>query len=647
MPALMVGSLILESRAVAMHRRLYFTLLIIAFPPCLSIPTATAVTESGLGPVSCSDCHDNATCEEREGSPMCSCRAGFTGNGLTCSDVDECTSSRADRCLPDSCVNQPGTFHCRCPAGFQFTPESGCSDVDECADPSKNRCHSLASCTNADGGYLCMCPAGYFGDGTQCDLAPWSRVWEKLDCGEPGAAETDLCFDPCQNYTVLDEPWRSSSFQGDGSNCDSKKSGWYRFMGKGGVRISETCVPINRCNTAAPMWLRGRHPSSEEGIMNLTACAHWSENCCLWKTDVLVKACPGDYYVYKLGEPPVCSLGYCTDPTTTEQPCNHCLEDEECKLLNGTWGCTCQEAFNSSDISSLQPRVTCGTNVIKVSLTRCQLEGLGFQKTITYLSDSSCVGFEEKGNRSLVSVETPVQNGTCGNVLKKNGTHAIYSNTLSVVNEVIIRDTKLYVNFQCAYPLDMKVSLETANKPMVSSLNISVADAGEFTVRMALFKNPNFTVPIEGSMAVLPVEATLYVGAILDEGDTSRFNLLMKNCYATPTNSSKDLLKHFIIQNSCPNLLDSTIQMEENGESPYGRFSIQMFQFAGNHDLVYLHCEIYLCDKLTEQCKPSCSRFGSRSGDIIDLDRVLDLGPIVRKDSQFLITSGVSRNLCK
>lgn len=44
--------------------------------------------------------------------------------------------------------------------------------------------------------------------------------------------------------------------------------------------------------------------------------------------------------------------------------------------------------------------------------------------------------------------------------------------------------------------------------------------------------------------------------------------------------------------------------MEENGESPQGRFSVQMFRFAGNYDLVYLHCEVYLCDSVNEKCKP-------------------------------------------
>ena len=50
---------------------------------------------------------------------------------------------------------------------------------------------------------------------------------------------------------------------------------------------------------------------------------------------------------------------------------------------------------------------------------------------------------------------------------KRNQTHAIYKNTLSLVNDFIIRDTILSISFPCAYPLDMKVSLQMALQPIV------------------------------------------------------------------------------------------------------------------------------------------------------------------------------------
>lgn len=55
---------------------------------------------------------------------------------------------------------------------------------------------------------------------------------------------------------------------------------------------------------------------------------------------------------------------------------------------------------------------------------------------------------------------------------------------------------------------------------------------------------------------------------------------------------------------SCPNQRDSTISVEENGVSAESRFSVQMFKFAGNYDLVFLHCEFSLCDFIKEECQP-------------------------------------------
>lgn len=80
-------------------------------------------------------------------------------------------------------------------------------------------------------------------------------------------------------------------------------------------------------------------------------------------------------------------------------------------------------------------------------------------------------------------------------------------------------------------------------------MNISLAGAGEFTVRMALFQDQNYTHPYEGEAVELSVESMLYVGAILERGDTSRFNLLLRNCYATPTADKNDPVRYFIIRN--------------------------------------------------------------------------------------------------
>jgi hypothetical protein len=71
-------------------------------------------------------CSPNGMCVEPTQS-LCECKPGFTGNGETCADVDECddpTSCGANA----TCKNEIGSFTCECQTGFVPAPsdEPGC-----------------------------------------------------------------------------------------------------------------------------------------------------------------------------------------------------------------------------------------------------------------------------------------------------------------------------------------------------------------------------------------------------------------------------------------------------------------------------------------------------------------------------------------
>jgi hypothetical protein len=46
---------------------------------------------------------------------MCDCHDGYTGNGVTCNDVDECDDGTHDCDLGATCTNTSGSFSCACP----------------------------------------------------------------------------------------------------------------------------------------------------------------------------------------------------------------------------------------------------------------------------------------------------------------------------------------------------------------------------------------------------------------------------------------------------------------------------------------------------------------------------------------------------
>ena len=85
---------------------------------------------------------------------------------------------------------------------------------------------------------------------------------------------------------------------------------WYRFSGAAGTMMPTSSVPVRYCGTHAPGWMNGKHPSKNEGAVSRKVCFHWSNNVCLWNTQITVRNC-GSFYVYKLPRTPHCSLRYC------------------------------------------------------------------------------------------------------------------------------------------------------------------------------------------------------------------------------------------------------------------------------------------------------------------------------------------------
>uniref|UniRef100_A0A8C1T487 Uromodulin n=1 Tax=Cyprinus carpio TaxID=7962 RepID=A0A8C1T487_CYPCA len=122
--------------------------------------------------------------------------------------------------------------------------------------------------------------------------------------------------DPCYNYTVLDNPWRATS-NTYSSYCDTSVSwrGWYRLFINGvSAHIPDTCVAYSHCGTDITLWIRGGHPTVEDGVVTRDVCCHWNNYCCYFGSyPIKVKACPGNYYVYELVRPTVCNSAYCAD----------------------------------------------------------------------------------------------------------------------------------------------------------------------------------------------------------------------------------------------------------------------------------------------------------------------------------------------
>uniref|UniRef100_A0A1I8EUB1 Calcium binding EGF domain-containing protein n=1 Tax=Wuchereria bancrofti TaxID=6293 RepID=A0A1I8EUB1_WUCBA len=151
-------------------------------------PLPTKKTALGIASSNC-HCDENAECT----GGVCKCKSGWTGDGKSCVDINECFGESNICGAHALCENSPGSYSCQCNIGYIFDRNGKCVDLDECAEGivvcggSKNS----SICVNIDGGYECRCAPGYAGspdsphrcvDVNECQLSDFY-------CGEKGVCK--------------------------------------------------------------------------------------------------------------------------------------------------------------------------------------------------------------------------------------------------------------------------------------------------------------------------------------------------------------------------------------------------------------------------------------------------------------------------
>ncbi|XP_078485768.1 uncharacterized protein LOC100177897 [Ciona intestinalis] len=284
-------------------------------------------------------CHTKATCTDNQGSYTCTCNDGYTGDGQSCNDTDECSEAQNDCDISATCQNTEGSYTCTCNAGYTGNGTS-CQNLNEC-DFDMNGCDQNADCVDRPGSFTCICIDGYSGNGTvctdinECKASP-SPCHSKATCTNTDGRYQCDCND---------------GFMGDGTNCTDKNE----------CIETEGSVPLCPNHSSCINTHGSYHCDCDSGFKadmlgkcnDIDECASATNNSSVCNTNEMCVNGMGSYTC-------MCNTGY---QRRTGSQCldidecalgSQCWNNSYCKNTIGSYACLCDSGYTKATNGTCQ-----------------------------------------------------------------------------------------------------------------------------------------------------------------------------------------------------------------------------------------------------------------------------------------------------
>ena len=279
------------------------------------------------------------TCSELDpaAGDSCSCIAGYSFNGTTCADVNEC--STPGRCGVGTCMNTVGSFTCSCPMGYGFNGAT-CVLLNACL-ANTDDCDANADCTPVGmSGWNCTCRNGWRGVGSATN------------------GTGDLCAD-------INECTEMAGICGVGT-CRNSAGSYACTCPSGYVFAGGTCQDVNEC-LADPCGFGGTACMNTAGSYTCTCASgfRFQGGTCVDVDECAGNPCGANGTCFQSVAPPggftcSCNTGYqftggtCRDIDECASPeIALCATDASCTNTPGSWVCACNEGYTGDGYTCL------------------------------------------------------------------------------------------------------------------------------------------------------------------------------------------------------------------------------------------------------------------------------------------------------
>ncbi|XP_046855908.1 CUB and zona pellucida-like domain-containing protein 1 [Xenia sp. Carnegie-2017] len=295
--------------------------------------------------------------------------------------------------------------------------------------------------------------------------------------------------------------------------------------------------------------------------------------------------------------------------------------------------------------------LTCGQNNMTLTFSLTLVQTLDLDNMV--LNDGIC---KASYNATHVFVTAPLSG--CGTLFTQTTQEMFFTNNLSVPlrpsrGSVITRSQKLNFTFTCTY--DRLISVSGVKfQPPSPVVVINEGASGDFVLELGSFSNNDFSSSSSDQYPVFKsIRDRIYIQYSID---TANSNIVVRaeSCHATPTNKAYNQPQYQIIKDSCDK--DSTITHHTSGLRKLHQFSMQVFRFLTNHTLVYIHCDIRLCDKNDPNSvcarNAPCTDLPRKRRNVeqnVDINRSfpVSVGPFTLQKEPTVSPNAVSNNGCK